>query len=384
MGEFVHKELSRVPRSLSENYNYELIERLYESGGSVVIDLIVYLSNYQMKNLFGENWFSIADFCNVMGYDRTKLHRKLSKEQIHDLFGRRSPQYIRQDADGREIKHQIETVFEAAIYRLGIENLAFPIQNLDGSTSYKFIQIITKFDIKTDFQTKKGTKRLYCAILNEEIKDSLFTHYNLVELQDYREIPDRTGYRYFYLNLAKMIYIVKYKQQQGEAPYFTLTVDRLAKIFDVQVEDNSDRKRKVTSKLNKINKYLKVTKFQFSFVKGPKDRWAYTVQFYFPEDTLQYFDEKFNAVFTKRFYESLLFKYVEIAYPKLTLGAGVRADKCKEIKGNVELYDLYLKWAHSNESVAIKERIYKDTFIQTFGKSPEDLGLELFSFSSLG
>ena len=55
------KELSRYPRALSENVNSELINRLYESGGSLSIDLIVYLANYQMKNLFGENWFSIAD-----------------------------------------------------------------------------------------------------------------------------------------------------------------------------------------------------------------------------------------------------------------------------------------------------------------------------------
>ena len=46
------KELSRYPRALSENVNSELINRLYESGGRLSIDLIVYLANYQMKNLF--------------------------------------------------------------------------------------------------------------------------------------------------------------------------------------------------------------------------------------------------------------------------------------------------------------------------------------------
>lgn len=376
------KELSRVPRTLSEAYNSELIERLYESGGSVALDLIVYLSNYQMKDLFGENWFSIADFCTTMGYDRTKLHRKLSEKQIYDLFGKRSPYYIGTDSEGREIKHKIETVFEAAIYRLGIENLAFPVQNMDGSTTYKFVQIITRFNIKTDFQTKKGTKRLYSATLNNIIKDSLFTRYNLVELQDYRELPDRTGYRYFYLNLAKMVYLIKFKKSQGEAPYFNLSVDKLAKIFDIQIKENSDRKKKVTSTLNKINKYLTVTKFQYSYHKGPNDKWAYTVQFFFPEDTLNYFDEKFNAVFTKRFYESLLFKYVEITFPKLAVGTGSRAEKCKEIKENQDLYNIFTEWIHSDSALSTKEIVYKETFNQTFGKSPEDLGLELFNFAS--
>lgn len=98
------KELSRYPRALSENVNSELINRLYESGGSLSIDLIVYLANYQMKNLFGENWFSIADFCEKMGYDRTKLQRKLSNDQLRLIFGARSPQYVTTDINGNEIK----------------------------------------------------------------------------------------------------------------------------------------------------------------------------------------------------------------------------------------------------------------------------------------
>ena len=222
------KELSRYPRPLSEKENSGLIERLYETGGSsnVALDLLVYLANNQMKNLFGDNWFSIADFCKVMGYDRTKLHRKLSEEQILELFGKNNaPKYIRTEADGTEIMHNIETVFEAALYRLGLSNLTLANKNSDGSTSYKFVQIITKFDIKTDFSTKKGTKRLYNAVLNPVIKDSLFKNYNLIDLQDYRKIPDRIGYRYFYLNLSKMIYVIKNKIIKGQAPYFTLTVN---------------------------------------------------------------------------------------------------------------------------------------------------------------
>lgn len=372
------KEISRVPRTLNENYNSGLIERLYELGGSVALDLIIYLSNHQMKNLFGENWFSIADFCKTMGYDRTKLHRKLTEEQLVHLFGKRAPVYRRTESDGFEVVHPIETVFEAALYRLGLENLAFPVRNSDGSTSYNFVQIIAKFDIKTDFLTKKGTKRLYSATLNQTIKDSLFTQYNLIELQDYRKIPDRKGYRLFYLDLSKMIYLIKYKVTQGQAPYFTLTVDQLAKIFDVQVADNNNRKKKITSILNSINKSLIVTKFQFDYIKGHKEKWAYTVQFYFPEDTLNYFDEKFNAVFTKRFYDSLLWKYTDLAYPKAM--GGVRNDKIQQIKATPELYDEFLKWAHSPQNIATKEDIYRNTFIGIFNKAPEELGLTLFNF----
>lgn len=82
----MEKELNRVPRLLSESYNSGLIERLYESGGSVMLDIIIYLCGNHVKDLFGESWFSIEDFCKKMGYDRTKLQRKLSQEQMKDLL----------------------------------------------------------------------------------------------------------------------------------------------------------------------------------------------------------------------------------------------------------------------------------------------------------
>ena len=44
-------------------------------------------------------------------------------------------------------------------------------------------------------------------------------HFLLRHLKDYRNLPNRKGYRKFYLNLAKMIYLIKYKIDQGQAPY---------------------------------------------------------------------------------------------------------------------------------------------------------------------
>lgn len=370
-----NKELSRYPRVLSEVYNMGLVDRLYDIGGnSVAFDLIIYLANNQMKNLFGETWFSINEFCDAMGYERTKLHRKLTKDQMSKLFESRKPQYISL-VDGKEVIHPIETVFEAALYKLGVENLTFPVRNNTGSTSYNFVQIITKFDIMTDFSTKKGTKRLYSATLSNIIKDSLFNEYNLMEMKDYRVLPDR--FRYFYINLVRMVYLIKYKVMQGQAPYFTLTVDQLAKMFDVDVAENNNRKTKVTSVLNKINNYLKVTKFQFEYIKGENQKWAYTVRFYFPADTLQYFDEKYNAVFTSKFYLSLLWNYVNIFYPE-TLGVA-RGRKVEEIKADNQQYQSFLTWAHSDENLAAKEAAYRNTFIEVFKRTPEELGLELFN-----
>ena len=82
------KELIRVPRVLGESYNSVLIERLYEAGGNVMLDLIIYLGSYHLKDLFGTSWFSVEDFCRKMGYDRTNLQRKLDSRQLAAMFGK--------------------------------------------------------------------------------------------------------------------------------------------------------------------------------------------------------------------------------------------------------------------------------------------------------
>ena len=63
------KRTDRVPRILGENYNSDLIERLYEAGGNVMLDLIIYLSSHHLKDLFGTSWFSVEDFCHKMGHN---------------------------------------------------------------------------------------------------------------------------------------------------------------------------------------------------------------------------------------------------------------------------------------------------------------------------
>ena len=208
-----------------------------------------------------------------MGYNRTNLQRKLTEEQLTAMFGSRTPpKYVVAGTAGKPVAHPIETVFEAAIYKLGLENLYYPVAGEDGRTSYNFVQILKRFDIVTDFKTKKSTKRLYSAVISPEIKDFMFSLYNLLELQDYRNLPSR--YRYFYLELSKMIYLIKYKVKNNETPFYVLTVDQLAKRLGIEIAEPKYWKKKIASILTKMNGYLKYTNFNFSFIKGEHDRWA--------------------------------------------------------------------------------------------------------------
>ena len=199
------------------------------------------------------------------------MQQKLTEEQLTAMFGSRTlPKYVVVGTAGKSVTHPIETVFEVAIYKLGLENLYYPVAGEDGRTSYNFVQILKRFDIVTDFETKKSTKRLYSAMISPEIKDFMFSLYNLLELQDYRNLPSR--YRYFYLELSKMIYLIKYRVKNNETPFYVLTVDQLAKRLGIEIAEPKYRKKKIVSILTKMNGYLKYTNFNFSFIKGEHDR----------------------------------------------------------------------------------------------------------------
>ncbi|CAK7039113.1 MAG: hypothetical protein PEPC_01667 [Peptostreptococcus russellii] len=364
------KEIRRVPRTLNPEANSETASKLYGMGGSVMFDIVIFLANFKLRDLFGETWFSINDFCDYMGYDRTTLQRKLTEKQKKDLLGNTKAELRLMSEDGIPVVHPIETYFEAALYKLGKENLAIQVPNGDGTSSYNFIQIIERFDIKYDFKTQKKTRRMYNAILGKRIIDTIFYDYNLIELSDYRQLPDRTGYRRFYLNLSKMISLVKFKMTQGKSPYFSLTVDQLATIFDINVAENKKRKQKVTEILSNINEILKVTKFDFKYVRGATGRWAYTVEFNFPQETLNYFDEKFKAVFTSKYYAR-----VSDLFFTLVKKVPVR-DVYKwtpELKVDPVLQKEFLDWQYSNEDIEAKQKVYRETFYRAFSKYPEEL-----------
>lgn len=367
-----HKELSRVPRTISENYNGENLDILFEAGGTIMSDIIIYAGATQMKDLFGETWFSMDDFCKTMGYTRTKLQKKLTEEQKVSVFGNIKPTYMTEQ-NGHKIEHPIETVFESALYKLGSGNLSVAYSQ-NRTTKYKFIQILDSFEIRDNFISQKKTKRLYSVHLSKDLINTLFNGYNLIDLKDYRSLPNRKGYRKFYLNLAKMIFLIKYKVKKGENPSFTVNVDDLAKIFDVNIVNNHDRKKKVISILNAINKNLMKTRFNYEFIKGEGEKWAYTIKFTFDEETLQYFDEKVKAVISTQFQEQLRaiflrikgipvyehYKYSE----SLSFGTGA-------------LYQEFRDWIYSDANKEEKIEAYCSAFTNVMQRAPKDKKVNL-------
>lgn len=68
------KELSRVPRTLSESSNTKVLEVLFDAGGTVMSDIIIYVASSQMKicsatagspsTIFVRSWGMNEPSCN--------------------------------------------------------------------------------------------------------------------------------------------------------------------------------------------------------------------------------------------------------------------------------------------------------------------------------
>lgn len=371
-----NNSLVRVPRVLSEFYNSDLISKMYETVGSICVDLIIFCIGKQQKNLFGETWFSLQDFCNSMGYERTTLQRKLTPAQLYAALGQNKAELVITGPNQMQVQHSIETLFEVALYKCGKENIAFPT-SMNGKTVYNFVQIATSLEIQDDITTRKKTKRLYSLKFNNKIEDTFFNSYNILDLQDYRSLPDKAGYRYFYLNLSRMIYLIKYKISKGESPYFILTVDQLAQIFDIHIKENRDRKKKVNEVLKRINDKLNVTKFEYSFIVGKGQTRAYTIQFLFSQQTLDYFDENFKAVFTSRFYKGIVEYYLSHVVKTNWRGNPQEFDRIyRELRNNPETDNQFIEWVYSDVDKKIKEMVYRETFKAVYNKTPEDMGFD--------
>ena len=68
----------------------------------------------------------------------------------------------------------------------------------------------------------------------------------------------------------------------------------------------------MTSILNGINKKLERTKFQYQYIKGTGERWPYTVQFFFDQETLEYFDEKIKAILTSQYHDAVSYTHLDV------------------------------------------------------------------------
>lgn len=375
-----NKELTRIPQSIS--FDYRVIERSFVGQGRMITDILIYLSNSKMTDIFGKINFSVDDFCDKMGYQKTNIMRSLTDEEREVILGKDQPFpiYEKETGEPEPFNHVINTVFECALYKALSQNLTFQRKTVDG-TSFTTIQIIESLDILYDHKTKKRTKRIYSVKLGSKLLDFILTQYNLIELSDYRKIPNREGYRMFYIYLSRMIALIKYQKEANKPPYYILSVDQLADIFNCDIKDNTDKKKNITKILNKINSLLEKTKFEYKYVKYNGSRHAFHVQFQFSDETLSYFDEKSKAVFFKILLDACEELYIKANFNDIA-NPVERQKKYKDFitaideNGNYINRHVFWEWFNSDENRTEKDAVYNKVFYNVFKLHPSEVKIE--------
>ncbi len=343
------KELARIPQSLGFDHN--ALTRTYGNEGVLIRDILIFVSKCQMKNLFGEVEFSMADFCREMGYNRTTLQRTLQ------IF-KENPQMI-PEVDGLKM----DSLFEYALFRALKEKVVFR-RRRENRDTIESISIIDEINIQYQRHTQKRTKRIYSIKLGAKVLDYLFTEYNLIDFNDYKGLSSQqisvTGsMRNFYIFMARVISHVKFLRKQGRPEQFVLSVDDLCEIFSVCIDTPKNKKIYITRTLKTLKKSISNLQFDWKYIKNGT-KYAYFVEFQFPAETLDYFDEQLKATFFKSLYESLKEIFI---FEK------------KNVEGFSYLHELknldrekYMQWFFKmDKNIEGKRKIFYEIYERTFG-----------------
>lgn len=260
------KRYSRVPQSFV--FDSKALTRQYDDSAAIIQDLMVYYSYNKLNvNLFGEFEFSMKQFCEAMGYNRTTLQRTMNMTNPPVLDG-----------------HIFDSPFEYALYRSLRENVVVS-RKRNGREEFYSYKLLDHLFVNYDRSTKKLTKRTYAIKFSEVFLNSIFKDYFILDYEDYNRIKshhiENMGIdRGFYLTLCKMITVVRnmrYQAQKEGKPWqstdniYQTTVDRLCLALSIKEEDSKTKKKYLTARLNRIQKQLVNTTFSYMYVKTPNN-----------------------------------------------------------------------------------------------------------------
>jgi len=344
--------LSRIPQNFS--FDKDALLRTFGEESAIIRDVIVYASNYQLLDLWGNITFSIEDFCREFGYNRTTLQRTLPV--FKNLPENKLPMID---------DHVFDSLFEYALYRALKENVVFKRKKGDKET-FESVQLISHLDVIYNKNSRKLSKRIYSLKLGHKIIENLFKEYHLIDFQDYKRLRSNKissvgAFRNFYLFIARIIAQVRFYQRSNLPEIFIVPIDDLCNVFGVNYDAPKNKKSYISRTLSLIKDSLHNTKFEWSFVdNGTKH--SYFVQFEFEDETLNYFDERLKAVFFKK-----LHNLAEQLYMK-EQGNTSHYSSMLEAYRNMDKDDFY-KWFMSDNSIDKKLEIWNDVYATTFGVS---------------
>ncbi len=359
---------TRVPQDLA--YNADVLERTYQKEAPIIRDVLIYVSYKQLRNIFGEVTFTLKDFCEEFGYNRTTLQRKLKR--LSDL--KIVPEY-----DG----HVYETYFEYALFRALKENVTF-VRFRDGKKYVIAVNLINQIVTDYNKSTTKKTKRIYTVSLGDKIFDSLLQEYNLINFSEYKslrakQIETLGGYRNFYVFMARMIAKMQHIEMKNrtanikQPEVYVTSIDELCETLSIEATEPKHKKQQLTICLDDIQSQLTSTHFEWKYVPNDSTRLLYYVEFRFSKETLQAFNEKLKAVFYKKLYNSCITLFVHTDNASRTSLVSL-----KEAYLNLDK-KAFFAWLTNGENQEQKVKKFKEVYFEVYN-TPYEFEKIDFSF----
>jgi hypothetical protein len=350
------KDLTHVPQSLT--FDTDALYRAYGEEATIIRDVIIYVANVQMKDLWGNVTLTIDSFCKELGYNRTTLQRTI--DRFRDTSKKNLP-----IIDG----HVFDSAFEYALFRAMKENITIT-RYKDNQEIIDVYPIIDRLTVDYDKTTKKITKRKYSIKLGDKILDNLFKEYYLIDFFEYKslksaKISSLGAFRNFYIFMARMISQVQWQRKKKEDESYIISVDDLCTILNSDAKLPKHKKLYVKRTLDTIQESLPHTKFIYRFTSNSVHGQAYYVSFRFSDDTIEYFNERLKAVFYKK-----LFGECEILYFHHS-GVSHNAQEVKDfikIYKNLDRKDFY-NWLLDKTDIDKKTSKFKDVYAQVYHTS---------------
>lgn len=288
------KKFSRVPQAFV--FDNKALYRKFEKSASIVQDLMIFYNYNKLNtNLFGEFEFTIKDFCDAMGYNRTNLQRSVE---------------IGEDAVLDD--HVCDSLFEYSLFRCLKENVVLR-RKKDSSMEYRSYKLLDKLAINYDKTSKKQQRRSYTIKFSKEFSEGVFKEYFVLDYEDYSRIYNRKlelmgADRNFYLIVCKMIAIIRnlrynarkegYLWNPERDNAYRSNIDMVCSQLGIEIQDPKNKKRKLKARLENIQSEIQNTPFTFEFEKqrGENNTEIFVV-FRFTDEIIEYFDEKQKAKF---------------------------------------------------------------------------------------
>lgn len=247
--------LSRIDKSVADNLGD--IRKSFEGDAGIVKDFIVFISKNLKKDLFGYTRFTLQDFCRESGRNRQDLAKKHPffidnpKATIPEYYG-----------------HEFSSVFDYALLNMLQKNIifsrAYAINKRDQKIQLKNFPILK--DIRLNVNRQSNTIKVYEIRISDEWMEGFITRYYTIETNAYSKIGKGRGG-----DGRKSLYIIlqrtRHQLLSQNETIAKLSVDYLANIAELEVEENRFRKRS----LKRILDFFKEKgdfPFTYKFVRG--------------------------------------------------------------------------------------------------------------------